>query len=83
MLGQFRSSSACATEPEQFDDQFEDAMWPISGVGVNSNLSASLDPFSIRVIVELNLRCSHSRPMIEAAIRQAKSPPAWEGLRYL
>jgi hypothetical protein len=36
------------TDSEEFD-------WPISGPGINTDLAASLEPLSIRIVVVLNM----------------------------
>ena len=62
----------------------EDSPSSISRIGVNTAISTSLDPLSIRVIVVLNLETSQSSDRKESAlihITNAESPPAWEGFQ--
>ena len=57
----------------------EDSPSSISRIGVNTAISTSLDPLSIRVIVVLNLETNQSSDRKESAllhITNVKSPPA-------
>jgi hypothetical protein len=77
-VGRFFLGLGMRTEQNPAEDS---ASWT-SRIGVNTAISTSLDPLSIRVIVVLNLETNQSADRNESAllrIPNAKSPPVWEG----